>query len=328
MDTASTLHVNSAIAARLKALPQSARAKYEHLRRVAQLALATSNGLHEQAQRVRETRDEARADLARFDRRYRPEADFEYKDEPETGGRRRVPAEFPERVALVQTIEAGTAELKRLQDAQGALALGFAFNDIASWLARPPTTLMFTDARVPPRPAKGETLAAALERNREAQARATDELSRVLSAPRTVAEAKALMRQQIEALAAEGRPGISGLFRGEKLQLPTEQFAAGGYGVHEVIVTATAKNAVGLLAWVAREPLIAELDAEIDRIGNDADALSAPDQEASAAKCQATLIHLQREAEALIERLEIDGVPVRRTCANPLVLLGIELVRK
>jgi len=39
---------------------------------------------------------------------------------------------------------------------------------------------------------------------------------------------------------------------------------------------------------------------------------------------QARLLRLQRTEEAIIERLETDGMSVRRTCVDPLVLLGIE----
>jgi hypothetical protein len=80
--------------------------------------------------------------------------------------------------------------------------------------------------------------------------------------------------------------------------------------------------------WAHREAVIGALEAEIDRIGDDAVALSVDDQALRIAECEHALLTLQREGEAIIERLEGDGVMVRRVCTHPFVLLGIERARQ
>ena len=77
--------VDGSLATRLKALLKSASEKYEHLCRVAQHTRAMSDGLYEEALRAREARDHDLAELAHFERRHRPDAAFEHKDDPETG---------------------------------------------------------------------------------------------------------------------------------------------------------------------------------------------------------------------------------------------------
>jgi hypothetical protein len=312
--------------ARLKALPQSAQNKYERLRRVALRARAFADGIYEETARVRELRGDAQLELGRFDRQHRPDAAFTYVEGPD-GTRKRVAAQFPQRDAIVARIDAATAELKRLQDYQAAASTGFNFSDLDAWLVDQPTSARFVDARALPKLAKGDTVALALERNREAQARVANDLTRVRNAPRTVAEAKALMRQQVSALADLGKPNIADLFRGGVVRWPTEQFVARGYGAPNVALAATVPNAAGLVVWANRSAIVAALEAEIARQGNDKDALSAADQAARIAECEATLLRLRREAEALIEQLEGDAAIVRRTCVDPLVLLGIERVR-
>jgi hypothetical protein len=63
--------------------------------------------------------------------------------------------------------------------------------------------------------------------------------------------------------------------------------------------------------WANRDAIITALDAEIDRLGNEKDALSAGDQALRIAECEHALLSLQREAEAIIERLEGDDLPFR-----------------
>lgn len=324
MNTASALHSNAAIAARLKTLPRSAQAKYEHLRRIEQRARATADGLYEAVQRARETRDEAVIQLGRFDR-VQPPA-FEYRDDPATGRRTRVAVEFPERAAIADRIEAAKTELHRLQAEQASVDPGFSLSTIDDGLRMLPLSAKFVDARVAVKLARGQTPVAALAENAEAQARMTEELARVRNASRTIAEAKALMRQQVATMAAEGAPDVGALFRGGDIRWPTEQLLARAFGEQDVAIATTVKNATALTVWAHRDAIIAALEAEIERCGNDQTALNAADQTAGIAECEAALLRLHREAEAIIERLEGDGVPVRRVCTDPLVLLGIEPV--
>jgi hypothetical protein len=311
----------SALAKRMRSLPQPAQAKYERTRRAAIKAHAIVDGLRNEIESVREQRDAAMRDLGIHERRY-PEG-FTYEATPE-GGRKRVPAQDPERDALAAMVEASTAELKRLYAEQQAVVVPD-ISGLTDWLLAQDPGAKFVLAAVPlPKLAKNETLAAVLERNLSDQRRAEDELATVRNAPRTAAEAKARMRDEVARLAARGRPEVDGLFHGKGVGWPTHQFIAGGHGAHQYAVTATVTDILGLFVWAHRDALIAALDQEIEAQGDDSAALNTQDQAARIVELEGALLLLQRQAEAVIDQLAGDGIPVRRTCTNPLVLLGIE----
>jgi len=176
-----------------------------------------------------------------------------------------------------------------------------------------------------PKLGKNETLANALEHNATEQGRVSDALAAVGNAPRTIAEAKAAVRQEIAWLAEKGRPEVAGLFHNQGIEWATELFQAGGYGAHQYVVAATVKDAFALTIWANRDAIISALDQEIVRQGDDSAAMSADDQAAKVAALEAQLITLQRQAEAMIDRLEADGAPhIQRRVTDPAILLGIE----
>ena len=307
--------------ARLKALPVSARDKFEKLRRAELRSRALVDGLYDQQQRIREQRDHAVRDLGIFDRRYPPEFTYEESNK-DTGERRRIPVVFPEREALVAKIEHGKSELTRLADEQRAANLGYSTDDILNWLASQPGKFITAPAAL--KLARGETPADAFTRNVEAIAAINAELATAQNAGRTIAEAKAAMRAEIARLAETGRPNVTSLFHGGGIEWLTEMFVAGGHGVHEHIVSATIKDAFALTVWAHKDAIVAALDAEIERAGDDANALSAEAQATRQLELSAALLAHQRQGEAIIERLEGDGISVHRTCIDPLVLLGIQ----
>lgn len=132
------------------------------------------------------------------------------------------------------------------------------------------------------------------------------------------------MRAEVAALAQKGEPDISGLFHSGTVRWPTQLLVADGSGVHPHIVSATILDAASLTIWANRAAITAELDAEIDRQGDDANALTAGEQSAQLAERRAALLNLQRQEEAAVERLEAQGQVVARFCRDPLVLLGIQ----
>ena len=55
---------------------------------------------------------------------------------------------------------------------------------------------------------------------------------------------------------------------------------------------------------------------------------SAEAQQAKLIELEARLVALQRQAEAVVDRLESDGIQhVQRTCTDQLILLGVERAR-
>jgi hypothetical protein len=77
----------------------------------------------------------------------------------------------------------------------------------------------------------------------------------------------------------------------------------------------------------AQSAIIAALDRELERLGDDTQALSREAQAARLAELQSALLHLQRQEEAVIEQLGAQGQMLQRVCNNPKVLLGIERTR-
>jgi hypothetical protein len=93
------------------------------------------------------------------------------------------------------------------------------------------------------------------------------------------------------------------------------------------VVAESILDTQSLLVWTHKAAIIAALDAEIERAGDDKSALNAAAKAARVAECEASLLRLQREAESLICAFEDQGGQIRRTCSDPLVLLGIEPAR-
>ncbi len=314
-NTGGVIAPDGPLAKRLKALPPSARAKFEKLRRAEIKARAAVDGLTAQIERVREARDDAERDLHIFDRHNR-HPQFTYEEDAETKARRRIEVQAPERVALVEAFEAHKAELRRLTEEMAAIPRTDTA-PIAAWLLSQDAKLVAVEVKL----GKNDTL----ERNAAEQRHVSDELAAVGNAPRTIAEAKAAMRQEIARLAEKGRPEVGGLFHDQPIEWPTETFQAGGFGAHQYVVAATIKDAFALTIWANHDAIISALDKEIERQGDDTGAISAEDQSARVAALEAQLLTLQREAEAIIDRLE---VPVKRACLLPEVLLGVERAKQ
>jgi hypothetical protein len=134
---------------------------------------------------------------------------------------------------------------------------------------------------------------------------------------------KAAMRAEVAALVEKGKPDVSPLAYDQPIAWPSEQFQAGGNGAHQYVVLTTIKDTFAFCMFVNQEAVLKALDAEIEKSNNDAGALSRDVQATRVAELQASLLQLERQQEAIIERLEGDGIPIRRTCSDPLVLLGI-----
>jgi hypothetical protein len=279
-----------------------------------------SDGLQNEIERVREVRATAQRDLALYDKRYPPQETFE----GEGGSRKRVPAPDPERDNLVAAVAETTAELAKLQEDQRAVVIPNV-DGLDGWL-RSHAGAKFVPAVYPvAKVGRNESTVAALERIADEQRRLNDEMAVVVNSPRTISEAKAAMRAQVGALTARGRPDTSGLFGGEAIKWPVLQVPSTSFGAHEYSTFAEIADTLGLFAWAHRDALIAALDEQIEGEGaGDTGALTAEDQASRIRELEAALLVLQRQGEALIERLEGDGIPVRRSCTDPLVLLGIE----
>ncbi|MEJ2375225.1 MAG: hypothetical protein P8Y71_07290 [Pseudolabrys sp.] len=287
-------------------LPSFARAKYNKLRALDKRTRALRDGLSAQLSQVREQMADAQRDLAIFDRRNKPEAAFTIEEG------KRVPAKFPARDELLALIDSLKSETTRLSEEINAATTGIDLNEIDRWLADH-ANVQFVEATVKP-------TKLSLDAIRQRQKEISADIATVQNAPRTVVEAKAAMRAEINRLAELGRPDVASLYNGQPLEWPTEMLVANGAGVHPHIVTATVKHTFALTVWMNRDLLIQKLDEEIEHQGDDSFALSKDEQRVKLKELENQLLLLQRQEEKLIDRLDN---PPPRTCRLPEVLLGI-----
>ena len=312
---------NRAEASALSRLPQSAQQKFEHLRRIELRARSTINGLRDELLRIRETRQDAERELAKFDEQHAGK--YVIEEDEKTGLRKRLPFTNPDRNNLVATIAACRAEHTRLLAEQEAAPIISTAN-ILAWLKDQGDT-QFVAAHTPNKIGRIEVLAVALEKNRDAQAQVQDQLVAIESEPLTAADAKAAMRAEIEAMAESGQPNISPLFAGQPIVWATRQFLTHTLGGdHPHGVSTSIRDASALTVWINRELIINKLDQLIDAEATTSGALSREERARELAERSANLLLLQRQEEAIIERLEAQGQVIRRQCTDPLVLLGIE----
>jgi hypothetical protein len=309
---------------RLAGLPKEARDRFQHLRALESRAAALRDGLLDQRRHVRTELEDAQRELGRFDREHQPDTAFAYEEDAKTGKRKRVPAVFPERVKLVEQINTLKAEMARLDTEAAETARGYTTDNILSWLNGVPATARF--AVVAPRfvVPHGKTLDDVLDANRQEQAVISERIAELENAQNTVAEAMERIRADVNALAERGRPDISEALFGGSVRWPMAQLVTEVHGEHSHVGTATVKDTLGLFVWLNREAVLKRLEAEVEANGDDQTAVPATDRVRLIAEAKAKLRHLQHVAEAVILRLEASGTLVKRTCVDPLVLLGLD----
>ena len=166
----------------MKALPQSAQKKYEHLRRIELRQRALVDGLLDQLERVREQRDHAVRELGAFDR-YHRHVLVEMSNDAKPVKPATVSSEPAQRAALADRVEALKTEMARIGEQQSGANPGFSTADMLDFLIRQPADRTFTPARVSfPSLGKGETFCQALVKNRSEQASVREERENTFSA--------------------------------------------------------------------------------------------------------------------------------------------------
>jgi hypothetical protein len=305
-------------AAAIAKLPKRAQQKLEHLRQIDTRMKALRSGLFDAITAARDNLQAAQRNLLKFD--HDNPSIPQIIEDKETGERKRTNVDPPGRADLLAWVERCKAEVKRLTDEQTATNTGFSVADIIDWLIAQRGNFVAVPIKLPK-----DNLIAALERNRNHQSALNSDLIAIENTKRTAGEVKAAIRAEVAALAKKGQPDVAGLFHGQPLGWPTELLIANGAGVHQYSVAAQLKDAFALTIWANADAIIAKLDAEIERTGDDASALSCEDQAARIAVAKAKVLQLLRQGEAIIVALEAAGQQVTRTCADPLILLGIAI---
>lgn len=303
---------------RLKSLPRAAVERFMRLQKAEGRTRALASGLWVERADAIEARDEALRALGMFDRDNPPNV-YVTRD-PKTGeetGRR---SEFPpERAGLVARVEHAKAEIARIDEERREATTGLNTEEILNWLgsradqkfvAVPFPKLSFT---------RVSSLEEMLEENRIECASIRDQIEVTAAAPITTAEAKVRMREDVARLAERGRPEVANLLAGASIRWPTQQVVTTG----EHLSAATIDDGLALAIWANRDAIIAALDNEIERGGDDDAALSAEDRSARVHELEAKLTDLHRLGEAIATKIEQHGRVARRHCLDPMILLGI-----
>jgi hypothetical protein len=174
--------------------------------------------------------------------------------------------------------------------------------------------------------AKGETWITAVAALRAKIAALKADAAEVASTPLSSALVKQRARAQIEALAERGRPivlpaleiGREIIFRSTTARVDVASAAGAAMG------TAAVEDAVALLAFIARDQLVAAIEQEIDELADDAHAL-APDEARNRGRdLEARVLETERLEEAAIEAAAAADIEIaRRVDMDPRAFLGL-----
>ena len=138
------------------------------------------------------------------------------------------------------------------------------------------------------------------------------------------------MRAQIEALAMQGAPSVSGIVEhdGGKIAWPTQSVRAEIYNTGlPAVGFCEVPDAVALLAWLHRDLLIKRLDAEIATESDDGASLSHEARQQREAEVLGDLLAVEREEAAMVWSAMSQNLPVEhRADCDPRAILQIGLV--
>jgi hypothetical protein len=192
---------------------------------------------------------------------------------------------------------------------------GLVSNNIEQWIKNLPPHAVLSDLD-PPTPKKSDTLESVRSRVEKLKA----DIQNIKRAPIKSSAAKALVREQVEALALAGAPNV--LLRpehhGSRIQFARKKAEKPDFTPDFNHFT---DNAVGLVAWLMKPQLIAALEDEIDRLSNDAASLTDEARAAALASGADELLQLERIEAQLVE---ISGAIPRADC-DPRAVLMIEV---
>ena len=297
-------------------LPAAAAARLMRLRVEQEDGATVASGLNE---RHRLTGDHRRALIARRDAAMRA-----------ARGR-----PSPATTLLDQEIATATSEIEALA---GRIARAHAARSdlprrLTEYVRSLPSGIPIEEHRgdpAPPKTAKGQSLAEAVQVARERLAELAADAHQVASAPLPSAAVKASIRNQVAALAAAGAPDVGNAIEiGAPIAWPREtvQLQVGGVsGGHPVSGFASGQvpDAFALMVWLHRDALVARLEAEVDELADDAAALTDVQRATKERQIAAAALEVERRIEGLIELSEREGAPISRDdSADPRAVLGL-----
>jgi hypothetical protein len=308
-------------------LPDTARQRLLALRDDRDDAHAMLNAIHGKRNETLEAKLDADRQLSRIsvqlDSEHRRDPDEKLKD--------------PRFIAAKKRADSVTAEFQRVDAAfqarghRAQMISSLVDNMIEPYLRSLPAHVSLVP--IEDRPAalkKGESPITAIDRVRKEQQELRAELHAIRSAPHLSADAKKRVRAEIEALAARGAPNIFKTIEFDepidwpKVKAETTVYPQPGQPSPALMVRAP--DALAVLAWLMREPLIAAIEAELTRAADDDAALSDSERARREAETLADLFALEVEEEKFIAQAHDAGADIlRRPTADPRAVLGITI---
>ena len=175
----------------------------------------------------------------------------------------------------------------------------------------------------PPKPTGSQGWAGALASVRKDLARLDADAHAVKTAPMMAIEAKEAARRHVAELADKSRPDVRWLVEfGRQIEWPRGNLRdIGGAGA----VAVAMPDARGLMAWLHPEAMVAALEAEIDAVADDGQAIGADEREARLAQIAAEKLQAERREEATIMAASAAGTTLeRRPDADPRAVLAVQ----
>jgi hypothetical protein len=227
-------------------------------------------------------------------------------------------ADHPAAQQAQAELDAATIEFQRVTDLSNARAhtsgqLRSLLDKIDAYLAslRDGVTLAPYNGPDLKKPKPGEDVLVAIERCRKEIAGLQAELASVRAAPIMASAARQKVRDQIEALAARGRPDAYPVIEyGEDLRWAERVESFTVVGVAEgpdrplplrALAGGPVADTLGLIVWLHRDLLLAKLDEEINAVADDAAALNDTARSAKLESLRARLLAATRQECGLIK---------------------------
>lgn len=301
-------------------LPPNAAAQLRDMEATAQDLNAAANGTFDRLQGEREDRALLQSSVAQMERAHPDlvEGDKEYERA------KKAIAAQAERIAET------TARYERQSAAWNAAAR--LVRTVKEWLDQHADSPVAPWSQSPPRTGKGETAVGAVDRCRTRLAELRAEAARIEAAPLPSSDAKAAVRAYVEALAARGRPDVRGMLSAASgkphfanlpgVPVPSLEFGT----LAPVALGGIVNDGLALLAWTQPDLLIASLDDEIDKVADDARAMTAADQAAARADVARQMLAVERDEEAFLRMAVATGFPLdRRADVDPRAVLMVTI---
>jgi hypothetical protein len=179
--------------------------------------------------------------------------------------------------------------------------------------------------------ADGNRVELAVERCRLRLRELAADRHRVNSSPWPSSVAKAAAKELIERLADAAAPNLdSAIEHGAPISFATTRLTSQVYNVNNspgAIAYAEAPDAIGLIAWMLRDQLLAKINAEFDQISDDKNALSAAQREEALAEINQSALAIERAECSLIWHADAAGETIDfRNDTTPQAVLGVRLI--